>query len=66
MTPAQLHDYVALGMAALTIGRSLFDQIKLLWSQNGLTDDEINAIEAAMALESEKRQAERREMGKSD
>jgi hypothetical protein len=70
LTPEQLQNYVALAGAILGAGGTLVGTLKgvfdLIKPDHGLTDEQINQIEQAGIEDSQRRLAERTDMGTSD
>lgn len=66
LTPEQITQYVQLGILAYKAGKVFYDAIKGAWKAHGLTDEQIDQLEARIKEEIAVNRAERVEMAKPD
>jgi hypothetical protein len=62
MTPAELKLYIDLGITATKMGIDTYNTLRSIWKTHGLSDEDINKIEAGIVADAEKRQSEREKM----
>ncbi len=66
LTPQQIADYAALGLAAIQAGYQIYMAFRGLLKQGGMSDDQINMIENAMIAEDRRLSEARRAMSQRD
>lgn len=66
MDPVTMGLYVQLGFTAFRLGTDAYTQIKAIYRAHGLTDEDIDKIEAGVQAEAEARGLNREGMAKKD
>lgn len=62
MKPGDIQKYLELAGLAIQLGTVVYTAVKGAMKANGLTDEEINAIETLIIADARRRQAEREAM----